>query len=148
MNIILLKDIDNLGFADDVVDVKPGFARNFLIPSRKAIVANKQNMAELDKRLDVKRKEEEKLAAQVKEVVSAIEKATIAIPAKVGTSGKLFGSVTTLQLSDAIKSSTGFEIDRRKITILDEIQELGNYNAEVALPQENTCKFTFDVVSE
>lgn len=148
MNIILLKDIDRLGYADDVVDVKPGYARNFLIPNGSAVVANKENLVELEKRNEVKRKEEEKLAAQIQEVLTALEKAKIEIPTKIGVSGKLFGRVTTLQLSDAIKQTTGFEIDRRKIEILDEISELGTYKAEVSLPQETKATFEFNVVSE
>lgn len=148
MNIILLKDIDTLGYADDVVDVKPGYARNFLIPNGSAVVANKENLVELEKRNEVKRKEEEKLAAQIQEVLTAIENAKIEIPAKIGVSGKLFGRVTNLQLSDAIKQTTGFEIDRRKIEILDEISELGTYKAEVSLPQETKATFEFNVVSE
>lgn len=148
MNIILLKDIDRLGYADDVVDVKSGYARNFLIPNGSAVVANKENLVELEKRNEVKRKEEEKLAAQIQEVLTAIENAKIEIPAKIGVSGKLFGRVTNLQLSDAIKQTTGFEIDRRKIEILDEISELGTYKAEVSLPQETKATFEFNVVSE
>lgn len=148
MNIILLEDLENVGYADDLVDVKPGYARNFLIPRGKAVVANKENMAELEKRMEVRRKDEEKLAAEIQKVIAALDKAKIEIPAKVGTSGKLFGSVTTLQLADAIKQETGYEIDRRKITILDEIGVLGNYSAEIALPQDTTASFKFDVVEE
>lgn len=148
MDIILLEDMDNLGFVDDVVDVKPGYARNFLIPRGKAVVANKRNMAELDKRMDEKKKEEEKLAEKIQDFKAALEKATIEIPAKIGTSGKLFGSVTTLQLSDKIKETTGFDIDRRKIEILEDITVLGNYNAKINLPQEAEAEFGFAVVEE
>lgn len=148
MNIILLEDMDNLGYADDVVDVKPGYARNFLIPRGKAVVANKANMVELEKRNEVKRKEDEKLAEKIQDFKAALEKASIELAAKVGTSGKLFGSVTTLQLSDKIKETTGFDIDRRKIEILDEISVLGNYNAKINLPQDETAEFAFDVVAE
>ncbi len=148
MNIILLEDIDNLGYADDVVDVKSGYARNFLIPKGKAVVANQPNMVALDKRNEVKRQEEEKLAARIQEVKDAVDKANIKIPAKVGTSGKLFGRVTNLQLSDALKEATGFEIDRRKIDILDDIQELGTYQAQISLPQDTKIDFSFEVVAE
>ena len=81
-------------------------------------------------------------------MAAALEKASIELAAKVGTSGKLFGSVTTLQLSDKIKETTGFDIDRRKIEILDEISVLGNYNAKINLPQDETAEFAFDVVAE
>lgn len=148
MDIILLEDLDNLGYADDVVTVKSGYARNFLIPRGKAVVANKANMVELEKRNAVKRAEEEKLAAKIKEVETAIAGAKIAIPAKVGTSGKLFGRVTNLQIADAIKAATSFEIDRRKIEIVDEISELGTYKAIAHLPQETNIEFDFDVVAE
>lgn len=148
MDIILLEDMDNLGFVDDVVDVKPGYARNFLIPRGKAVVANKINMAELDKRMAEKRKEEEKLAEKIQDFKTALEEANIEIPAKIGTSGKLFGSVTTLQLSDKIKEATGFDIDRRKIEILEEISVIGTYNAKINLPQDETAEFSFAVVEE
>jgi len=148
MDIILLEDFENLGYQDDVVTVKSGYARNFLIPRGKAVVANKANMAEVDKRNEVKRKEEEKLAAKIAEVDAAIKKAKLAIPAKVGTTGKLFGRVTNLQIADAIKESTGFEIDRRKIEIVDEISELGTYKAVAHLPQETNLDIEFEVVAE
>ncbi len=148
MDIILLEDLDNLGYADDVVSVKSGYARNFLIPQGKAVVANKSNKIELEKRNEVKRQEDEKLAAKMKEVDDAIQKAKIEIPAKVGTSGKLFGRVTTLQISDVLKKTTGFEIDRRKIEILDDISELGTYKAVAHLPQDNDIEFSFDVIAE
>lgn len=148
MDVILLEDMDNLGYVDDVVDVKPGYARNFLIPRGKAVVANERNMEELDKRLAEKRKEEEKLAAKIQEFKTSLDNADIEIPAKVGTSGKLFGSVTTLQLSSEIKKKTGFDIDRRKIEILEEISVLGTYSASIDLPQEETAEFKFAVVEE
>jgi len=148
MDIILLQDVENLGYADDVVKVKSGYGRNFLIPKGIGAVANTENLAKLEERTAVKRAEEEKLAAQVKEVIAAIEKAEIKVGGKTGTTGKLFGSVTTLQLSDAIKATTGFEIDRRKITIVDDVKELGTYKAEISLPQENKIELDFEVISE
>ncbi len=148
MEIILLQDVDNLGYADDVVKVKPGFGRNFLIPQGIGAIANAENLAKLEERTAVKRAEEEKLAAQVKEVITAIEGADIKVGGKTGTSGKLFGSITTLQLAEAIKQATGFEIDRRKISIVDDVKELGSYKAEISLPQENKVDLQFEVVAE
>ena len=148
MEIILLQDVDNLGYADDVVKVKPGYGRNFLIPQGIGAIANAENLAKLEERTAVKRAEEEKLAAQVKEVISAIEGADIKVGGKTGTSGKLFGSITTLQLAEAIKQATGFEIDRRKISIVDDVKELGSYKAEISLPQENKVDLQFEVVAE
>lgn len=148
MDIILLKDLDKVGFADDLVTVKSGYARNYLIPQGIAVVANKENKAELEKRNAARAAEEAKLAAQVKEVQDAIGAAKLSVATKVGTSGKLFGSITNLQLSDAIKAATGFEIDRRKIEIIDDVTELGTFKAVAHLPQENNVEFDFEVVSE
>ncbi len=148
MEIILLQDMENLGYADDLISVKPGYARNFLIPKGMAVVANADNKAKLEERIKVRKAEEEKLMAEVREVVKAVEAATIKVGGKTGTSGKLFGSVTTLQLSDAIKAETGYEIDRRKINIVDDVKELGTYKAEISLPKETNVEFEFEVVSE
>jgi len=148
MEVILLKDVENLGYSDDIVSVKPGFARNFLLPQGIAVTANSANKDKLEERLAVKRADEDKLAAQVKEVVDALAKAKISIGGKTGTSGKLFGSITNLQLASAIKEATGFEIDRRKIEITEDVKELGSYKANVSLPQENNVEITFDVVAE
>lgn len=148
MDIILLEDMDNLGFVDDVISVKSGYARNFLIPRGKAIVANKRNMEELDKRMEVKREEENKLAEKIQVFKTALENASIEIPAKVGTSGKLFGSITTLQLSEKLKAATGFDIDRRKIEIVEDISVLGTYHAKIDLPQDESAEFAFAVIEE
>lgn len=148
MDIILLTDLDKVGFADDLVTVKSGYARNYLIPKGFAVVANKENKVELEKRNASRLAEEEKLAAKIKEVEDAFGKAKISVATKVGTSGKLFGRITNLQLSEAIKSETGFEIDRRKIEILGDVTELGTHKGVAHLPQETNIEFDFEVVSE
>jgi len=148
MDIILLKDLDKVGFADDLVAVKSGYARNYLIPQGLAVVANKENKAELEKRNATRKAENDRLAAQIKDVQDAIGKATLSVATKVGTTGKLFGRITNLQLTEAIKEATGFEIDRRKIEILGDVTHLGSHKAVAHLPQEANIEFDFEVVSE
>lgn len=140
--------MEGLGNMNDVVTVKNGYGRNYLIPQRLAIIANQRNLNFLKER---KKQSNFKLNKQLGEIRAAIAKmevTPISVGAKVGTSGKIFGSVTNIQLADAIKKATGLEVDRRKITILDEIKELGKFNAELDLHPELKHTLSFDVVGE
>ena len=148
MQVILLKDIDKLGDRFEVVGVKNGYGRNYLIPQGLARVANKANVAAID---DIKRQEEEQEAAHRAEfeaIATQLASQTIKIGAKAGQSGKIFGSVTTVQIIAALKDQIGMEIERRKVTIPEEIKELGTYTAHVQLSREVAGTVTFEVVAE
>lgn len=147
MDIILLKDVERLGEKDEVVKVKNGYGRNFLIPRRLAVVANERNMNMLKERRKQTANKLNKVLDEVKAAVAKLELTTLKINAKTGTSGKIFGSVTNIQLADAIKQSTGLEVDRRKITILDEVKELGTFKAEVDLHPDVKHVLEFEVVA-
>jgi len=148
MDIILLQDVENLGTANDLVSVKGGYARNFLIPKRLAVVASKSNRKVREERLRQDERRQEKLLSQLQDVVDKLKSSVITIGTKVGTTGKIFGSVTTHHLAEAIKRETGANIDRRKITILEEPKALGTYAAEVDLHEDVKVQFNFEVVAE
>jgi len=148
MQVILLKDMDKLGYKHDVVSVKPGYGRNYLIPQGLAKIANKSNMGELD---SIKQQEAEREAAHLaeyQEMATKMEGIVLKIGAKAGQSGKIFGSVTNVQIAAAIKEALNLDIERRKITISEEVKELGTYHAEVALHPEVLHKIAFEVIAE
>jgi large subunit ribosomal protein L9 len=148
MQVILLKDMDKLGDRFDQVTVKDGYGRNFLIPQGLARVANKSAIAEIE---DIKRVEAEEEAAHRAEFEAlAVQLAskTLQIGAKAGTSGKIFGSVTNVQIAAAIKDQLGMEIERKKIILPEEVKELGTYTATIQLSREVAGKLSFEVVAE
>lgn len=148
MEVILIKDVDNLGSAHELVSVRPGYARNYLIPQKFAIEANKTNRKILAEKEKVKQKKEEALLAEISKVEEALTASAIQIGAKVGDTGNIFGSVTTIQLARAIREQKSFEIDRRRIEILDEVKTLGTYNAEVNFGPDKVIAFEFEVIAE
>jgi len=148
MEIILIQDVDNLGATNEVVKVRNGYARNFLIPQKFALEANPSNRKQLEEKLKQVRKKEEKMLAELNLVISKLKEAPLKIGAKTGTSGKIFGSVTPLQLSRAIREQKGYNIDRRKITIADDVRELGAYKATIDFGNGNSTELDFEVVGE
>ena len=141
MEIILIQDVDNLGAAHEKVSVKNGYARNFLIPRKLAIEANPTNLKQLQERIKQQQKKEAKLLAEVNKVIEILNASPLRI-------GKIFGSVTSVQLARAIRDQKGYEIDRRRIHILDEVKELGSFKAKVDFGNGNETEVSFDVVAE
>ena len=131
MQVILIQDVNNLGGANELVTVKNGYARNFLIPQKLAVEASSSNIKQLAERLKQIKKKEDKMLAELNKVVAALQSGPVTIGAKTGTSGKIFGSVTTVQVAKAIREQKGYEIDRRRIQLLDDIKELGSFKAKV-----------------
>lgn len=148
MQIILIQDVNNLGGANEVVTVKNGYARNFLIPQKMAVEASPSNLKQLEERLKQIRKKEEKMLAEINKVIAALQEGPVTIGAKTGTSGKIFGSVTTVQVAKAVREQKGYEIDRRRIQLLDEIKELGSYKAKVDFGNGNEAEITLEIVAE
>ncbi|HMZ46191.1 MAG TPA: 50S ribosomal protein L9 [Chitinophagaceae bacterium] len=148
MEVILIQDVDNLGGKNELVKVKNGYARNFLIPQKFAVEANSSNLKQLNERLKVAAKKEAALLAEITKVVETLKASPVKITAKTGTSGKIFGSVTSLQIARAIREQKGYEIDRKRISINDEIKELGTYKASFDFGNSNTAEIDFEVVSE
>jgi len=148
MQVILIKDVDNLGSAHELVSVKPGYARNFLIPEKFAVEASSSNLKMLEERRKQLQKREEKLLAEIAKVTDVLKAAPVKIGAKLGVNGKIFGSVTSIQLARAIREQKGYEIDRRRITIIEDVKEAGTYNAKIDFGKENILELTFEVIGE
>ena len=149
MQVILIKDVDNMGAAHELVEVKPGYARNFLIPQKYAIEASGSNRKILEERRKQLEKREQKLLAEIAKVRQVLSESPVKVGAKVGVSGKIFGSVTAIQIARAIREQKGYEIDRRRISITsDEVKEAGTYNAQIDFGKENTVDLQFEVSAE
>ncbi|MEO0001689.1 MAG: hypothetical protein RL766_1735 [Bacteroidota bacterium] len=148
MQIILIQDVNNLGGANEVVTVRNGYARNFLIPQKMAVEASSSNLKQLEERLKQIRKKEEKMLAEINKVIAALQEGPISIGAKTGTTGKIFGSITTVQIAKAVREQKGYEIDRRRIHLLDEIKEIGSYKAKVDFGNGNEAEIAMEIVAE
>ncbi|MDB5251079.1 MAG: ribosomal protein [Flaviaesturariibacter sp.] len=148
MDIILIQDVDNLGGKNELVKVRNGYARNFLIPQGLAVEANPSNRKQMEERQKVAKKKEDAMLAQIASVIAKLQEGPVQVGAKTGTSGKIFGSVTSLQISRAIRDQKGYEIDRRKITIGDDVKELGTYKAAIDFGNGKTADVEFEVVAE
>ncbi|HET9746019.1 MAG TPA: 50S ribosomal protein L9 [Chitinophagaceae bacterium] len=148
MEVILIQDVDNLGAANELVKVRNGYARNFLIPRKLAVEASPSNVKQMEERTKQAKKKEEKMLAEVNSVIAKLSEAPLKVGAKTGTSGKIFGSVTPLQLSRAIREQKGYEIDRKKITLPDEVKELGTYKAHIDFGNGKYADVDFEVVGE
>ncbi len=148
MEVILIQYVDNLGAANEVVTVKNGYARNYLIPRKLAVENNNSNRKQLEERLKQTRKKEAAMLAEINSVIAKLKEAPLKLGAKTGTSGKIFGSVTNLQLSRAIREQKGYEIDRKKIHIADDIKELGTYKANIDFGNGHSTEVDFEVVAE
>lgn len=148
MEIILIQDVDNLGGKNELVKVRNGYARNFLIPQGLAIEANPSNRKQLDERVKVFKKKEAAMLAQINSVIAKLNEAPLKVGAKTGTSGKIFGSVTPIQISRAIRDQKGYEIDRRKISITEEVKEVGTYKASIDFGNGQHADVAFEVIGE
>lgn len=146
MKIILTQDVKNLGFKDDVVTVKSGYGRNFLIPKGMAKLATESAMKMLAEDIRQRGFKLEKIKKDAAEIAEKLNGITVQLAAKAGASGKIFGSVTALQIANALKEK-GFDVDRRKI-VVDDIKALGTYNANINLYKEINAAVTIEVVSE
>ena len=144
----MIQDVDNLGAVNEVVKVRNGYARNFLIPQKYALEANPSNLKQLEEKMKQVRKKEAKMLAELNLVIGKLKEGPLKIGAKTGTSGKIFGSVTPLQISRAIREQKGYDIDRKKISITDEVKELGAYKASIDFGNGNSTELDFEVVGE
>ena len=148
MEIILTQDVERLGSKDDIVEVKNGYARNFLIPKKKAIIATESAKKILAENIKQRAHKEAKLKEEAQKIAEQIVNKKIKIGAKTSTSGKIFGSVNTIQLAEAINKK-GFDIDRKQITIPeDTIKEVGKHTAKIKLHKDIIVELEFEVVAE
>ncbi len=148
MDIILLEDVENLGAKDDMVNVKDGYARNFLIPQKKAIAATATAIKVMEENKKQRAHKEARLREEAQAIADKLANKKVKIGAKVSSSGKIFGSVNTIQVAEAINKK-GFEIDRKQITLpSDSIKEVGTYTAKIKLFKEVIVELEFEVVGE
>lgn len=148
MDIILKEDISNLGHKDDIVNVKDGYARNYLIPKGLAINATASVKKMHEEILRQRAHKEEKLREEAEKTAKKLEGVSLTIGAKTSTKGKIFGSVNTIQIAESLKEK-GFDIDRKNITIKEElIKEVGSYTAQIKLHKEVYVDVPFEIVAE
>jgi large subunit ribosomal protein L9 len=147
MEIILKTDIKGLGYKNDLVEVKPGYGRNYLIPQGFAVLATGSNKKILAENIKQAAHKAEKIRTEAENIAAKISEMTLEIKAKIGESGKIFGKVTTLQISDAL-AAKGVDIDRKKISITGPVDGAGEFTAEVDLHREVKTQVKFVVVGE
>jgi len=148
MELILKKDVENLGFTDDIVSVKNGYGRNYLIPQGYAILATDSAKKVLAENLRQRAHKEEQVIEEAKKAASKLDGLELKMTAKAGAADKLFGSISNADLSDAL-ADNGVEIDKKFISILGgNIKRLGQYEAKIRFHREVVSDFTFDVIAE
>jgi len=148
MQVILIQDVDNLGGRNELVNVKNGYARNFLIPQKLAVEGTPSNLKKLEESLKIKAKKEAAMLAEIKQVIAVITASPLKLGAKVGTTGKIFGSVTSLQIAKAIRDQKGYEIDRKRITLNEDPKELGTFKATINFGNDTITEVEFEIVAE
>jgi large subunit ribosomal protein L9 len=148
MEVILIQDVDNLGAKNEVIKVRNGYARNFLLPRQLAVESSPGNRKQLEERMKQVKKKEEKMLAEINSVIAKLKETPLRIGAKTGTSGKIFGAVTSLQISRAIREQKGYEIDRKRISIPEEIKELGTYKANIEFGNGQSAEVEMEVIAE
>ena len=149
MDIILKQDITNLGYKNDIVTVKPGYGRNYLIPQGMAILATERNRKILAEEMRQQAHKEEKIKNEALEKAKVLEGLKLQIPAKAGASGKIFGSVNSIMIANAIKEATNIEVDRKQIVLNEEsIKEVGDYTAKIRMHKDVYVDVEFSVFAE
>jgi large subunit ribosomal protein L9 len=145
MDVLLKKDVESLGSKDEIVTVKNGYGRNFLIPKKIAVLATSSVKKMHSETLKQRAHKYNKLKDEASDALAKLTKKKFIVPAKVGENGKIFGSVTSIQLADALNNE-GFSVERKNIKILEKnIKSIGTYEAEISLHKEVNGKITFEV---
>ncbi len=147
MKIILKEDVANLGYKDDVVEVKSGYGRNYLIPTGKAVIASESALKVLAENLKQRAHKIAKIKADAEAAAATLEGVSLTIAAKVSANGTIFGSVSNIQVAEALEKA-GHNIDRKNIIVKETIKEVGNYTATVKFHKEVSVEVPFEVVAE
>jgi large subunit ribosomal protein L9 len=147
MEIILKEDVVNLGYKNDIVTVKSGYGRNFLIPTGKAIIASPSAKKMLAEDLKQRAHKLEKIKNDAEEIAAKLKEVSLTIATKVSSTGTIFGSVSNIQIAEAL-AKLGFEIDRKIIVVKDSVKEVGSYTAVAKLHKEVSVEIPFEVVAE
>ena len=147
MEVILKEDVQNLGFKDEIVVVKDGYGRNYLIPQKKAILATPSAKKVLAENLKQRAHKLAKIKAEAEELATKLNELTVTIAAKASESGKIFGSITSIQVAEAIEKA-GLTVDRKAISVKNAVKELGSFKAQIKLHKEVSAEVTVEVVAE
>jgi len=147
MEIILLEDVNNLGYKDDVVTVKNGYGRNFLIPQKKAVLATPSAKKVLAENLKQRAHKLEKIKKEATELAEKLNGLSLTIGAKASSTGTIFGSVNNIQIAETL-AKKGFVVDRKSIIIKEAVKELGTYKATLKLHKDVSAEISFEVVAE
>ena len=147
MKIILKEDISNLGYKDDVVEVKSGYGRNYLIPTGKAVIATESALKILAENQRQRAHKLAKIKADAEALAESLKDVALTIGAKTSSTGTIFGSVNSIQIAEALEK-LGFNIDRKVITIKEAVKEVGQYKATLKLHKEVSVEIPFEVISE
>lgn len=147
MQVILKEDVVNLGYKDDIVTVRDGYGRNFLIPQGKAVIASESAKKVLAENLRQRAHKLTKIKEDAQALAAKLEGVSLTIGAKTSSSGTIFGSVGNIQVAEAL-AKQGFEVDRKIIYIKDAVKEVGSYKAQIKLHKEVSVEIPFEVVSE
>lgn len=147
MEVILKQDVSGLGYKNDIVKVKPGYGRNYLIPNGVAIIANEGNKRMVAENVRQMAHKAEKIKAEAESLAQRIGDTVVELKTKAGETGRIFGAITSLQVSEALKAK-GFDVDRRKISFKEQPKELGTYTANLDLHKEVKHEVKVNVVPE
>ena len=147
MKIILKEDVSGLGYKDDVVEVKNGYGRNYLIPTGKAVIATESALKELAEDQRQRAHKLAKIKADAEELAAKLKDVKLTIGAKTSATGTIFGSVNNIQIAEALEK-LGFNVDRKIIDIKESVKEVGNYTATIKLHKEVSVEVPFEVVAE
>ena len=147
MKLILKEDIANLGYKDDVVDVKSGYGRNYLIPQKKAVIATPSALKQLAEDQKQRAHKLAQIKADAEAAAAALEGVTLTIGAKTSSTGTIFGSVNSIQIAEALEK-LGHTVDRKLIYLKDAVKEVGSYKATIKFHKEVSVEIPFEVVSE
>ena len=147
MELILIEDVAGLGYKNDIVSVKKGYGRNYLIPQGKAVIASESARKVLAENLKQRAHKLAKIKADAEELAAKLAPVALTIATKVSSTGTLFGAVGNIQIAEAL-AKLGFEIDRKTIVVKDTVKEVGSYTATVKLHKEVSVEIPFEVVAE
>lgn len=147
MKIILKEDVTNLGYKDDVVEVKDGYGRNYLIPQGKAVIANNSNLRQLEENQRQRAHKLAKIKADAEAAAAALADVALTIGAKASATGTIFGSVNNIQIAEALEN-LGHNVDRKLIVLKEPVKELGKYTAKINFHKEVSVEIPFEVVAE
>lgn len=147
MKIILKEDVTNLGYKDDVVEVKDGYGRNYLIPQGKAVIANNSNLRQLEENQRQRAHKLAKIKADAEAAAAALADVALTIGAKASATGTIFGSVNNIQIAEALEK-LDHNVDRKLIVLKEPVKELGKYTAKINFHKEVSVEIPFEVVAE